>query len=247
MAKSIKVVAETRALVGKGPAGRLRSTGKFPGIVYGISKTPLMVQVDAKAFQTALGSHAGENTILDLEVAGSEPRKVLLQEVQHHPLSRQILHADFHEISMTDKLRVEIPVELAGEPIGVSQDGGTLEHLLRAIEVECLPSDIVESFSVDVTAMKIGESLMAGAIPLDTARYTLITPADIALASVAAPREEAEVAPAAVAGAAEPEVLKEKKEEGAEGEAGKEGAKPGAKDAKAGAKDAKPAAKDAKK
>lgn len=246
MAKAIKIVAEARASAGSSVARRLRRGGSFPGIVYGVNKTPCPVQVNQKAFVSALGAHINEHVILDLEIKGQDVRKVLLQDVQHHPITDQILHADFHEISMTEKLRIEIPVHLVGDPVGVTQNGGVLEHLVREITVECLPTDIVEAFHVDVSALKIGDKLTAGDIALDKSKYTLITSKDLAVASVSAPREEEEVKPAAeAAAAAEPEVIKEKKEEGEEGakEGGKE-AKPAAKEA---GKEAKPAAKEAKK
>ncbi len=247
MAKSIKVVAEARASAGTGVARRLRRTGQFPGIVYGIGKTPCPVQVDQKLFVSALGGHINEHVILDLEIKGQDVRKVLLQDVQHHPITDQVLHADFHEISMTEKLRIEIPVHLVGDPVGVTQNGGVLEHLVREITVECLPTDIVEAFNVDVSGLQIGDKLFAGGIALDAAKYTLITSKELAVASVSAPREE-EVKPEVTAETtAEPEVIKEKKEEGEGEEAGKAGGKPAAKDAKPAAKDAKPAAKDAKK
>ncbi len=247
MAKAIKVVAEARASAGTGAARRLRRAGKFPGIVYGVGKTPCNVQVDQKAFVNALGSHLNEHVILDLEIQGQDVRKVLLQDVQHHPITDQVLHADFHEISMTEKLRIEIPVHLVGDPVGVTQFGGVLEHLLREITVECLPTDIVEAFQVDVSGLKIGDKLTAGDIALDQARYTLITGKDIAVASVSAPREEEEVKPAAEAAVAEPEVIKEKKEEGEGEAAAKEGGKEAKPAAKEAGKEAKPAAKEAKK
>lgn len=253
MAKAVKVVAEGRSSSGSSSMRRLRRTGKFPGIVYGVGKQPISVQLDERSFKHELGSHIGEHLIVDLEIPGVETKKVLLQEVQHHPITGRILHADFQEISMTRKLRLEIPVHLVGEPVGVTQGGGVLEHIARVIEVECLPTDLVEHFDVDVSAMQIGDSLSAGDVPLDATKYTLITGKDIAIAAVSAPREEeVEATPEAAAGAAaEPEVIKEKKEEGAEGEAAEGGkeAKPaaGAKEAKPAAKEAKPAAKEAKK
>lgn len=225
MATAIKVEAELRSKTGTSAGRRLRRTGKFPGIVYGVGKTPMNVQLDERLFKRALYAHSGENVMLDLDIAGSETKKVLLREVQRHPITGQILHADFNEISMTEKLTIEIALELVGEPAGVSQQGGVLEHLVRTIEVECLPADIVEEFQLDVSALKIGDSLTAGEIPLDATKYTLVTDADLAVAAVAAQR--AEEAPASAAAATEPEVIKEKKPEGAEAA---EGAK---KDAKA--------------
>lgn len=255
MAKSVKVVAEARTSAGSSAVRRLRTTGKFPGIVYGVGKTPVNVQLDERAFNQALSTHASEHLLMDLEIVGGETKKVLLQEVQHHPLTGRVLHADFHEISMTEKLRVKIPVRLVNDPVGVVTDGGVMEYLMREIEVECLPGDIVEGFDVDVAAMKIGDSLSAGDIPLDPSKYTLITNKGLAIAAVSAPREEEVAAAPEAAAVAEPEVLREKKEEGEEGAAAEPGkdAKPaaGAKEAKpaAGAKDVKPAAggKEAKK
>ncbi len=222
MATAIKVVAEVRATAGSSAGRRLRRAGNFPGVVYGVGKTPVSIQLNEKIFKQALHGHASEHVMMDLDIPGVETKKVLLQEVQHHPITGQIVHADFHEISLTEKLRIEIPLHLVGDPVGVTQHGGVLETLLRAIEVECLPTDIVESFDVDVSALGIGDSLSAGRVPLDPAKFTLVTPADFAIASVSAPREEEAEAPAATA-AAEPEVIKEKKEEGEEApaEAGK--------------------------
>lgn len=221
MATAIKVVAEVRTAAGSSAGRRLRRTGKFPGVVYGVGKTPMNIQLDEKIFKKALQGHASEHVMMDLDIPGVETKKVLLQEVQHHPVTGQIVHADFHEISLTEKLRIEIPLRLVGEPVGVSQQGGVLETLLRAIEVECLPTDIVEAFDVDVSALSIGDSLSASDVKLDPAKYTLVTDPSLAIAAVAAPREEEAAAPTAEATAAEPEVIKEKKEEGAEADAGK--------------------------
>ncbi|MCS6770556.1 MAG: 50S ribosomal protein L25 [Kiritimatiellae bacterium] len=219
---AVKLTAEVRRETGSGAGRRLRRAGKFPGVVYGVGKAPVIVSVDEKAFRRAVHGHTSEHVMIDLEIPGVEVKKVLLQEVQQHPITGQILHADFHEISMTEKLRLEIPVRLVGTPVGVSQQGGVLEHLVRSIEVECLPMDIVEAFDVDVSPLKIGESLTAGDVKLDPAKYTLITDRSIAIVAVSAPRqEEAPAAAAAAAAAAEPEVIKEKKEEQAAGEAPK--------------------------
>jgi large subunit ribosomal protein L25 len=145
---------------------------------------------------------------------------------------------------MTKKMRVTITIELKGEPVGVSQQSGILEHLLRQIEVECLPGDLVDSFEVDVTELALGKTMMIRDIKLDS-KYTVLTSGDVALATVVAPREE-KVDEAAAAAAAAPEVIGKKKEEGAaEGAAPAKGAAAPAKGAAAPAKAA--AAKPAKK
>lgn len=239
--KALKVEAQPRQDKGTAAMGRLRRKGFVPAVVYGAGRDNLLIQLNEHDFIQILKGHASENLIMDLEVAGEKQHKVLLKDVQHHPVTGNIIHADFYEISMTQKLRVEIPLRLVGDPVGVTQQGGILEHLLRAVTVECLPADIIESFDVDVAALDIGHSLSVSDVKLDTAKYTVISAADLAVARVAAPRAEEEVAPEAAAeGAAEPEVLTEKKvegEEGAEeGEAKKggkeEGKKPGKDEAK---------------
>ena len=260
--KAVKVVAQPREVKGAG-ARRLRRSGVIPAVVYGVGKETRMIQLSAHDFDLALKGHLGEHMVMDLEVGGDKPLKVLLKEVQHHPVSHKIIHADFNEISMTKKLRIETPIKLVGEPVGVTQQGGILESIMRSIMVECLPTDIVESFSLDVSGLGIGHSLLAGDIQLDKSKYTILTSPDQASVKVSAPKAEEEVAPAAAeAVPGEPEVITEKKVEGEEGEEGEEeGKKEGKKEAAKGgdakkeaaakpdaAKGAKPEAKaDAKK
>ena len=256
--KALKIAAEPREATGGGPVGRLRTKGLIPAVVYGDGKAGKMIQLNAHDFERSMHGHQGEHMLMDLEVAGDKPLKVLLKEVQHHPVSHQITHVDFNIVSMTRKLRVELPIKLVGEPVGVSQQGGVLSHVMREVEVECLPADIIEQVEVDVTGLHIGESLTMGAIKLDPAKFTILSAKEQAIALVAAPKVEEEpvVAEAvAVEGAAgEPEVITAKKLEGEEGEEAAEegkgkkegkGEKKEAAKPEAGKKDAaaKPAAK----
>ena len=235
---AVQVVAQPREVKGAG-ARRLRRAGVVPAVVYGSGKEARMIQLSAHDFDLVLKGHKGEHMVMDLEVGGDKPLKVLLKELQHHPVSHKIIHADFNEISMTKKLRVEIPVKLVGDPVGVIQQGGILEPIMRSIEVECLPGDIVESFSLDVSGLGIGDSLLAAVIPIDKTKYTILTSADQAIVKVSAPKAEEEVVAAPVEGAAgEPEVITEKKAEGEEGEEG-EGEGEGKKEASAKGADGK--------
>ena len=231
MAKAMKVAAEPREVGGTSQSRRLRRGGTLPGVVYGEGAAGLKIQVNEHNFNKAMKSHESEHLIMDLDIAGQGSKKVLLQEVQHHPVSGKIIHIDFHEISMTKKLRIEIPIKLVGEPVGVSQMGGVMEYLIRSVQIECLPTDIMEHIDVDVTKLNIGDRLTVGDIALDKAKFTIITNKDIAIAAVTAPREEeVEAEPTAAEGAAEPEVLREKKDEGEAGaaaEGGKEAGKEG--------------------
>lgn len=217
MATSVKISASPRGVQGSSQSRRLRRTGWFPGVVYGVGKENQMVQVNEHEFRKSLAGHSSENVLLDLDIEGRPAIKALLQEVQRNSLTGQITHADFHEISMTEKLRIDIRIELSGTPVGVTQGGGVLEHILREVEIECLPNDLVESIKVDVSALNIGENIPVSAIKLDPSRYTIITEGSLAVAMVAAPVAEevkpveAAVEAGAAAAPAEPEVLKEKK------------------------------------
>ena len=243
MAIAMKVKAQPRSGTGTAISRRLRHTGSIPAIVYGVGKPPLNLQVNTRDFSRSLHTHASEHVILDLEIGEGDVRKVLLQEVQRHSVTGDVMHADFHEISLTEKLHVKVPLRLIGDAHGVTQQSGVLEHLLREIEIECLPMDIPEHIDLDVTTLDVGHGYKAGDIKLDAAKFRLVTDNDIAVAAVSAQRAEEVVAVVAQPeGGAEPEVLREKKPE--DGEAAAEGkdAKPGAKPAAGGKADAKPAA-----
>ncbi|HMP89178.1 MAG TPA: 50S ribosomal protein L25 [Kiritimatiellia bacterium] len=217
MAQSIKISVAPRAAKGSSESRRLRRGGWFPGVVYGVGKQPQMVKVNEHEFRKSLHGHSSEHILLDLDIEGQDSKKVLLQEVQHNSLTGKITHADFHEISMTETFRVEVQIELVGVPVGVSQNGGVLEHLLREVEIECLPSDLMEVIEVDVSGLGVGDSLSVSDIKLDAAKYKVITHGELAVAMVAAPTAiEEPVAPAEGAAVAEPEVIKEKKPEAEE-------------------------------
>lgn len=240
MKEQIIVQAEPRGKSGSSAVRRLRREGWIPAVVYGEGKAAVTVQVREHDFQKKLGRHSGENLILDLAIRDAGTLKVLLKDVQHNPLTSRMSHVDFYEVNMTRKVRVDIPITLRGDPVGVTQNGGILDHLLRVVEVECLPGDLIEEIVVDVAALDVGKHLNVRDIQLDAAKFTILTAPEIAIAAVSLPRAEEEVATteaAAVEGAAagEPEVLTAKKEEG-------EGAKD-AKDSKD-AKDAKPKEKE---
>ncbi len=247
MIKETKLAVESRNCRGSSVSRRLRRAGLLPGVINNSKGESQLVQLGRHDFEMLLRHHKSENLIFDVTVDKAAPRKVLLKEVQHDPLSGGVMHVDFVEISMTEKMRIRVPIRLLGEPVGVSQEGGILDHILRELEVECLPGDLVEQFEVDVAALKLGQSLKVGDLHIDP-KFTVLADASIAVASVTKPREEEEVAPeeAAVEGAAaEPELIGRKKEEGEEG--AEEGAAPGkAEEGKEKKEKGKPAAADKK-
>jgi len=181
-----------------------------------------MIKLNEHEFGQMLKHHTSEHLMVSVEIDGKKGKTVLLKDVQHHAVFGHPIHVDFHAVSLTKKLSVEVEIELVGEPKGVTQQGGVLEHLSRHIQVECLPSDIVEKFELDVSELMLGESLSVGDIKLDPAKYTVLTTTDIAIAAVATPRveeepvEEEEVVVEEGETSAEPEVITAKPDEGEE-------------------------------
>lgn len=212
MTMETKLHAQTREASGSAVSRRLRRDGWIPGIINNKKCESRMVQVIRHDFDLLRRHQGGGNLILDLEVDKDEPKKVLLKNVQIDPLTGAVLHADFLEISMTEKMRAHIPVSLTGEPVGVSQEGGILDHLLREIEVECLPMDIVKHIEVDVSALKIGDTISVDDVTVDP-KLTVLTASDMVVASVSAPRKEEEPVPEEAAEGAKPEVIGAAEEE----------------------------------
>lgn len=221
MSEDSVLAASKRDETGSRAVNRLRKQGQLPGVLYGAGE-PKSVSVDAATFDAVQRHHTSENVMLTLEIKGDRNHKVLVRDVQHHPLTGAPLHVDFYELSMTKRVTVSIPLELSGEPIGVTRDGGVLEQQLREVEVDCLPDDIIEQIELDVSGLEIGEGLTVADMPLDREKYHLFTSEDIAVASVSAPRlsEEAEEGEEAAEEGAEgePEVIGEKADEEGEKE-----------------------------
>jgi len=217
--KEIVIKVKERDKLGKEHAKKLRRDGIIPAVVYGAETSPLPLEVEAKSFHALLRSGLGENVIITLNIDAQKDgdKKVLIREVQRDPVWGNILHIDFQQISLAKKLTINAPVQLVGTPIGVEQDGGILQHVLRELEVECLPTDIPEKIEVDVTNLKIGDSIHVGDIKLE--KVEILTDPQGSIVSVVPPTvfKEPEVAPAAAA--EEPEVITEKKEEEEEKEA----------------------------
>jgi len=211
--KEIVINAKARDKLGKEHAKKLRRGGMIPAVVYGAETSPLPLEVEAKSFHALLRSGLGENVIVTLNIDDQKngDKKVLIREVQRDPVWGDILHVDFQQVSLTKKLTINVPVRLVGTPIGVQQDGGILQHVLRELELECLPTDIPEKIEVDVINLKIGDSIHVADIKLE--KVEILSDPQGSIVSVVPPTvfKEPEVAPAAAA--EEPEVITEKKEE----------------------------------
>jgi large subunit ribosomal protein L25 len=227
--KSIALNASVRAEIRRGANKQLRASGTIPAVIYGKQAQPQNLQVEAKALAN-LFHGASENVLVDLTVKDDArvKRLALVQEVQHHPLSGMVLHVDFHEVSETEMVTISVPVETAGEPVGVKVGGGVLEHVLFKIKVRALPKDLPEEIVLDVSALEIGRAIHLGEIKAP-AGVEIIGNKDIVVVACAAPKAEVEVAPAADAAATaagDVAMIKEKKEEGAEAAPAAKGAAP---------------------
>lgn len=247
--QQIEIKAQPRGEAGRNKVKQLRRKGVVPGIVYGAHRKPQAIQLDGEELTTVIHNAHSEHVLVELKLDEKGAGKLaLLQGVQHHPISREILHVDFHELREDEKLTVRVTVQPIGEPIGVRVGGGVLEYVMREMRVRCLPKSLPERISVDVTNLDIGKNIHVGDITPPPGVEFLDDKGAPVLA-VVAPTVEEEPAPGAegAEAIAEPEVIKEKK--GEEGEAapaekGKGESKPAAKgEAKAEAKgEAKPAA-----
>jgi len=217
MRKDITIAAEPRAARGKNEARRLRARMRIPAVVYGAGKESVAVSVSPKDIERILHSSSGVNTIFNLDIQGVETTPVMVVDWQHDPVKSNLLHVDLKRIDLTRRLHVKVPVHTTGEPRGVKEQGGLYEIISREIEIECLPDEIPEHFTVDVSRLGIGQSLRAGDIPL-SGSMKLLSPADLVISHVVATRGSAVEAEAASAETAEPEVVKKgkKEEEGGE-------------------------------
>ncbi len=220
MAKQVKLKAETRTATGRSAARRLKLRGIVPAVIYGGKAKPQPLQLSELEINAMLSHAAGENILVELEIAGEEStRTALLQEVQHSPVRGDIVHVDFHAISMDEAIEADVPLEPIGVANGVKNFGGLLEQNLRALSIECLPRDLPDRITVDISALNVGDSIHVRDIPLPSGVTVKMQP-DLTAFSVLAPViEEEPVAAEAGAAAAVPEVIKEKKEEGEGGAA----------------------------
>jgi large subunit ribosomal protein L25 len=218
--------AQHRKETGKGFGRRLRAQGLLPAVVYGDNKNPEHLIVNRHDLQRLMQHGTGEGTIISLKIEGPKAageQKVLIRDIQKDPVTMYPIHADFYRVSLTKKLKVEVPVRGIGTPEGVKA-GGILEHLTRSIEIKCLPDAIPRSIDVDVNSLGVNHSIHVRDLKVAEGIEILSDP-ETALFTVLPPRVEEEVVAAAAAPTeelaeegAEPELITRKKgeEEGAE-------------------------------
>jgi large subunit ribosomal protein L25 len=214
MAKQVKLKAEPRTNVGRSAVRKLKARGIIPAVIYGAKDKPQPLQLAARDINAMMSHAAGENVLVELEIAGEKSsRTALVQEVQHTPVGGDIRHVDFHAISMDDTIQAEVPLEPVGTANGVKNFGGLLEQSLRVLTLECLPRDLPDRITVDISQLNIGDSIHVRDIQLPSG-VTAKVPADLTAFSVLAPVVEEVPVVAEAEVAAGPEVITEKKGEG---------------------------------
>ena len=191
---------------GKGAASRSRKANRIPGILYGRGFSSQPVEIDSRALQKALLTGAGDSQLIDLVIESKEGQKTekgLIKEIQRHPVTDRIQHVDFYRVIMTEKIEVEVALMLTGVPIGIKK-GGVLEKRMDTIRVRCLPANIPEHFTMDVSTLDVGNNLHVSDLKFPADILILTDPTQV-LAVVTEVKTVEEVAPVAAAAAATPE------------------------------------------
>ena len=215
----IKIKAQARTEQGTGAVRRLRRSGMIPGSVMKMKKGGTeLIKLPEHDFMMAIRGRASKQLLVSIDLDGKEV-PALMREMQNDVLAGTPIHVDFSEVSLTEQVRVTVPVYLVGEAVGVKLGGGVLEQVLRSVDVACLPTDIVEKFEVDVSNLGLDQTLFVKDLKLGD-KYSLVTRGELAVAVVKAPDDApAATAPAAGEEAKTPEVIKKGKEEEAKKEA----------------------------
>ena len=210
--EQIVIDGTVREGTGKGANRKLRRAGRVPAVLYGHKSQSVALDVDPKDIFKILHSDSGENTIFGLNVPGRERLNCLIKEYQLEPISHTLLHADFYEVAMDEALEVKVPLETEGEAYGVKTEGGLMDIVHRELHVECLPGDIPEAITVNVTNLKIGEMLRVRDLIVSD-KIKILDDPDTVVVAIEHPRAEEELTVAPVEGAAEaePEVIKKGK------------------------------------
>jgi len=204
--------AEIREGTGKGIARKLRENGLVPAIFYGPRSQTIPLTVDPKELSSTLQTEAGGNVLIDLEIRKgdqSERKVVMVKELQFDHLQKRLLHTDFYEVAMDVMVTVEVPIHLVGKPEGTKM-GGVLEQIRRVIEIQCLPGDIPKSIDVDVSALKIGDSIHVNDIHVEKAK--ILSDTNFTIATVVPPVVEEKKVEEVAAEVAEGAEVKEKGE-----------------------------------
>jgi large subunit ribosomal protein L25 len=236
MAHFVALTASPRTATGKGAARQVRFQKKVPAVIYGHGRASQSLEIDAQALEQALTGIDPASTVIELTLEGKKAR-TLIREIQRHPVRPDIIHVDFYEIRADEKVKLRVPVHLTGTPDGVRNAGGVLDQVTREVEIEVMPEHIPDRVEFDVTALTIGRSVHVRDLQIPQA--TILTQADLTIATVVPPRAEEVAAPTVETGAeiAEPELIRKPREEEGEVAEGEAEVKPAAESKPKGAKE----------
>ncbi len=209
------LTAHPREERGKRAARALRREGRIPAVVYGHGLESRALWIDSVELEKLLSSIAVESTLIELTIDGGETTRALIREVQRHPVKPVVLHLDFYQVRAGEKLHLPVPVRLHGTPAGVRDDGGVLQQVLHDLEVECLPGDIPEGIDVEVSELRIGDSVHVRDVEVPNAR--ILNDPDLTICSVTPPTvaelPEAPEEEEGVGGEVEPELVRRRPDE----------------------------------
>jgi large subunit ribosomal protein L25 len=209
-----KLIVKKRNNQGTSSSRRMRSDGLLPGIIYGSDKESNIVEMNLNQVEKILKNHSSDSVLIEVDLEDEGSVRVLLKEVQYHPVTSSILHVDLQRVVAGKPIQVDVAIELNGEPEGV-KSGGIIDHKIHSLSVECLPKDMIESIPVDITNLEIGDSLTVSDITV-TSKIKILSDENLQVISINAPKvidssdEEIEEADET---SAEPEVITEKNEE----------------------------------
>ena len=210
MATQLKINAQPRTESGRNAVKKLKSAGLVPAVIYGAKDPARNLQLVEREVDTLLAHATSESVLVEVAI-GAETRTALIQEIQHHPVSGKVLHIDLHAVAADELLTAEVTITTTGEAAGVTTGGGVLEFILHTVEVECLPADLPDAITVDISALQIGDSIHVRDLKLPRG-VTVTNDADLSVVSVAAPTiEEAPASPSDLPEGSQPVATEETK------------------------------------
>ncbi|HEY6046405.1 MAG TPA: 50S ribosomal protein L25 [Pyrinomonadaceae bacterium] len=218
MAEKKEIIVRAAARVGRGKndSRRARRDGQVPVTIYGGEGETVAALVPLRELAAILRSDTGRNTILTMEIEGVGTSEVMFQDRQIDPVRSRLVHADFKRLVKGEKIEATVPLRLVGEPLGVREESGVLEQIIREVEIRCDPRDIPEHIDIDVTNLGVHDVLHVSDIPT-SAGVEILESADTVIATVSVVKEEVVVvAPVEGEAPAEPEVIGKGKKEGEE-------------------------------
>lgn len=208
----VSLKARQRMDTGKQVAKALRRDGALPAVVYGSGESSTALTLDYREFEGFLRKTRGESVVINLEIEGMEDKKALLRDIQRDYLRNQLLHADFQQIRMSDRITTQVSLVMIGEPIGVTRDGGVLDQSLRVVEISCVASEIPEHLEVDISELSMGDTIHISDLSFE--HVEIVTDGEVAVVSVLTPMAEEPEEEEADLEQEEPEIIGQAREDG---------------------------------